>query len=95
MLLKMRVVYEDQEMVFDMSVGDGRMTIKWLGEITSYLCRCVFFSRGANCVCALCADFVVYVNRRTYTLRDSSTWYDVGRTNVVCRHLVVDVYGAL
>lgn len=33
MLLKMRVIYEGQEMVFDMSVGDGRMTIKWLGEI--------------------------------------------------------------
>lgn len=32
MRLKVRVRYEGQDMAFDMPVGDGRMTIKWLGE---------------------------------------------------------------
>ncbi|CAM9462721.1 unnamed protein product [Pylaiella littoralis] len=31
MQFKIRVVYEGQEMAYDMPVGDGRMTIKWLG----------------------------------------------------------------
>lgn len=33
MLLAMRVVYEGEGIKYDMSVGDGRMTIKWLGEL--------------------------------------------------------------
>lgn len=33
MLLKMRVVYEGEEVLFDMPVGHGHgNTIKWLGE---------------------------------------------------------------
>ncbi len=32
MRLKVLVRYEAQDMAFDMPVGDGRMTIKWLGE---------------------------------------------------------------
>ena len=34
MLLAMRVVYEGEEIAYDMSVGDGKMTIKWLGELS-------------------------------------------------------------
>ena len=30
----MRVVYEGEEIKYDMPVGDGRMTIKWLGELS-------------------------------------------------------------
>lgn len=32
MKIELCVIYEGQEMLYDMSVGDGRMTIKWLGE---------------------------------------------------------------
>lgn len=32
MRLQLHVVYEGEELVYDMPVGDGRMTIKWLGE---------------------------------------------------------------
>lgn len=32
MRLNMHVVYDGKELVYDMPVGDGRMTIKWLGE---------------------------------------------------------------
>jgi len=32
MQLKVSVRYEGQSMAFGMPVGDGRMTIKWLGE---------------------------------------------------------------
>lgn len=35
-LLAMRVVYEGEEIKYDMSVGDGRMTIKWLGELSYF-----------------------------------------------------------
>lgn len=38
MLLAMRVVYEGEEIAYDMSVGDGKMTIKWLGELSFPVC---------------------------------------------------------
>ncbi|CAM9254084.1 unnamed protein product, partial [Hapterophycus canaliculatus] len=31
MKVKMRIVYEGQEVAYEMPVGDGRMTVKWLG----------------------------------------------------------------
>ncbi|CAM9161057.1 unnamed protein product, partial [Ectocarpus sp. 6 AP-2014] len=31
MKIELSVIYEGQEMLYDMPVGDGRMTIKWLG----------------------------------------------------------------
>lgn len=32
MLLNIRVIYEGQHVTYDMRVGDGRMTVKWLSE---------------------------------------------------------------
>ena len=35
MVLSMRVVYEGEEIAYDMCVGRGEMTIKWLGEFVT------------------------------------------------------------